>query len=190
MITTQHIFNIIKDSDNYFIWNKYEQALDELDRLDSDEKYSFDYKCSAFYKIFTPSTSDTNEITTFTIKKKIDKEDDENGDIIKSLIINGKKITKVEFITQQYPNNYEEIIYSEKFDNETNIKIDFPIFYTQMFYTTIKINITAESISEFKSINLALGFEERKYVLYNRIETNNYQNGMMLKKDIFTQKFS
>lgn len=61
-----------------------------------------------------------------------------------------------------------------------------------MFYTTIKINITAESISEFKSINLALGFEERKYVLYNRIETNNfcYQNGMMLKKDIFTQKFS
>lgn len=132
MITTQHIFNIIKDSDNYFIWNKYEQALDELDRLDSDEKYSFDYKCSAFYKIFTPSTSDTNEITTFTIKKKIDKEDDENenGDIIKSLIINGKKITKVEFITQQYPNNYEEIIYSEKFDNETNINF----LYTNVLY--------------------------------------------------------
>lgn len=158
--------------------NSYNEAIKMLTELEQSGKYSFGQFWTKGQLDNFPTFYYNHDVTENLLFYPI-----KLGDITKQFEISGKDITNVTISLQRFHlidgYSQEEIIYSENFNKESNIIIDYPIINIAVSLTKINIKVTAESITTFKSLMLVLSNEDRRKLATIRLIAPNltYLNG-------------
>ena len=138
----------------------------EVDKLDSIEKGTFD----AFWRehnlenVQVPSKwvslIDNNEKWFYYTVQK-------HGDIVKTIMISGTRISKIELESSG------SIIFSENFDETEEVTINPEILLNSIQYMTVRLKIYAESVNDINALYLFLHINDRQKLVQNEITHNN-----------------
>lgn len=170
----------LKNSNYMIICDSYKDAIEMLLKLERDQTYSFgrfscDYEVDNYPAYYYTHDIDDSKL----LKKEFRFHLTKGGDITSKFVISGKDITRIQISTCF--NKGPIVLFDKKYSKESSINLHFPIITIATCKTDVRIDVEAESLSEFKSLNYILSNTDRRFLATTPIKNKRlmYSYGIL-----------